>query len=152
MSDPSSFFPNKALLWTASDICGDFPPEVDVTVCGGDTILHNKRQQSDVIQSFSVTSTRGRRQAYLLHVRNLDMEMPPDTLESVRVNELFVAVTVDVSFTTEQTVVGLIDEIHLLNAVRTSPIVGYLSPSRICDSCDVVASEKTGHGDDSRSS
>ncbi len=32
--------------------------EVDGTVFTGDTILHNKRQQSDVIQSFSVTSTR----------------------------------------------------------------------------------------------
>jgi hypothetical protein len=30
------------------------------------------------------------------------MEMPPDTLEAVGVNELFVAVTVDASFTTEQ--------------------------------------------------
>ena len=39
------------------------------------------------------------------------MEMPPDTLEAVGVNELFVAVTVDASFTTEQTVVGRIDEI-----------------------------------------
>ncbi len=38
------------------------------------------------------------------------MEMPPDTLEAVGVNEMFVAVTVDVSFTTEQTVVGHIDE------------------------------------------
>jgi hypothetical protein len=30
------------------------------------------------------------------------MEMTPDTLEAVGVNELFVAVTVDASFTTEQ--------------------------------------------------
>ena len=57
------------------------------------------------------------------------MEMPPDTLETVGINELFVAVTVDVSFTTEQTVVGRIDEIHILSAVRTTPIVGYLTPS-----------------------
>jgi hypothetical protein len=35
------------------------------------------------------------------------MEMPPDTLETVVVNELFVVVTVDTSFATEQTVVGL---------------------------------------------
>ena len=41
------------------------------------------------------------------------MEIPPDTLESVGVNELFVVVTVDVSFTTEQAVVGRIDEIHI---------------------------------------
>ena len=34
------------------------------------------------------------------------MEMPPDTPEAVGVNELFVAVTVDASFTTEQAVVG----------------------------------------------
>jgi hypothetical protein len=37
------------------------------------------------------------------------MEMPPDTLEAVGVNELFVAVTVDASFTSEQAVVGRID-------------------------------------------
>ncbi len=60
------------------------------------------------------------------------MEMTPDTLEAVGVNELFVAVTVDASFTTEQAVVGRIDEIHILIAVRTAPIVGYLSPSQIC--------------------
>jgi len=63
------------------------------------------------------------------------MEIPPDTLETVGVNELLVPVTVDVSFTTEQTVVGHIDEIHILNVVRTSPIAGYLSPSQICDNC-----------------
>ena len=51
------------------------------------------------------------------------MEMTPDTLESVGVNELFVVVTVDVSCTTEQVVVGHIDEIHILSVVRTSPIV-----------------------------
>jgi hypothetical protein len=59
--------------------------------------------------------------------------MPPDTLDAVGVNELFVVVTVDTSFTTEQAVVGCIDEIHILIAVRTTPIVGYLSPSQICD-------------------
>jgi hypothetical protein len=37
------------------------------------------------------------------------MEMTPDTLETVGVNELFVVVTVDAYFTTEQTVVGHID-------------------------------------------
>jgi hypothetical protein len=61
------------------------------------------------------------------------MEMSPDTLETVSVNDLFVTVTVDVSFTTEQTVVGRIDEIHILSTVRAEPIVGYLSPSQICD-------------------
>jgi hypothetical protein len=60
------------------------------------------------------------------------MEMPPDTLEAVGVNELFVAVTVDESFTTEQTVVGRIDETH------PTPIVGYLSPSQICDTCALL--------------
>ena len=63
------------------------------------------------------------------------MEMPPDTLEAVRVNDLFVAVTVDASFTTEQAVVGRIDEMHILSAVRAEPMVGYLSPSQICDAC-----------------
>jgi hypothetical protein len=66
------------------------------------------------------------------------MEIPPDTLETVGVNELFVAVTVDASFTTEQTVVGHIDEIHILIVVRTAPIVGYLSPSQICDACSLL--------------
>jgi len=70
------------------------------------------------------------------------MEMPPDTLEAVGVNELFVAVTVDASFTTEQTVVGRIDEIHMLIAVRTAPIVGYLSPSQICDACALLRARK----------
>ena len=41
--------------------------------------------------------------------------MNTDTLE---VNELFVVVTVDSSFTTEQTVVGHIDEIQILSVVR----------------------------------
>jgi hypothetical protein len=70
------------------------------------------------------------------------MEMSPDTLETVGVNDLFVAVTVDASFTTEQTVVGRIDEIHILIAVRTVPIVGYLSPSQICDSCSLLRARK----------
>ncbi len=70
------------------------------------------------------------------------MEMPPDTLEAVGVNELFVAVTVDASFTTEQTVVGRIDEIQILSAVRTTPIVGYLSPSQICDDCALLRARK----------
>jgi hypothetical protein len=37
-----------------------------------------------------------------LLTRKLDMKMPPDTLEADGANELFVAVTVDVSFITEQ--------------------------------------------------
>ncbi len=60
------------------------------------------------------------------------MEIPrvsySDTLEAVGVNELFGARNVDASFTAEQAVVGRIDEIHILVAVRTAPIVGYLSP------------------------
>jgi hypothetical protein len=72
------------------------------------------------------------------------MEMPPDTLEAVGVNELCVVVqvTVDTSFTTEQAVVGRIDEMHILSAVRTAPIVGYLSPSQICDSCVLLHTRK----------
>jgi hypothetical protein len=61
------------------------------------------------------------------------MDMSPDTLETVGFNDLFFAVTVDVSFTTEQVVLGHIDEIHILIVVRSTPIVGYLSPSQICD-------------------
>jgi hypothetical protein len=70
------------------------------------------------------------------------MEMPPDTLEAVGVNELFVAVTVDASFTTEQEVVGHIDEMQILSAVRTAPMVGYLSPSQICDDCALLRARK----------
>jgi hypothetical protein len=70
------------------------------------------------------------------------MEMPPDTLEAVGVNELFVAVAVDASFTTEQAVVGHIDEIQILSAVRTAPMVGYLSPSQICDDCALLRARK----------
>ena len=66
------------------------------------------------------------------------MEMPPDTLEAVGVNELFVAVTVDASFTTEQAVVGHIDEMQILSAV----MVGYLSPSQICDACALLHARK----------
>jgi hypothetical protein len=55
----------SSLVLSTSDICGDLSPKVDGTVCTGDTILHNKRQQWDVIQSFSVTSTRGRREAWM---------------------------------------------------------------------------------------
>ncbi len=55
---------------------------------------------------------------------------------------MFVAVTVDTSFTTEQSVVGLIDEIHILIEVRTSPIVGYVSPSQICDACALLRAKK----------
>ena len=47
------------------------------------------------------------------------MDMTPDTLEVDGVNELFVVVTVDISFTTEQAVVGRIDEIHILIALQT---------------------------------
>ena len=70
------------------------------------------------------------------------MEVPPDTLEAVGVNELFVAVTVDASFTTEQAVVGRIDEMQILSAVRTAPMVGYLSPSQICDACALLRARK----------
>ena len=70
------------------------------------------------------------------------MEMPPDTLEAVGVNELFVAVTVDASFTAEQAVVGRIDEMQILSAVRTTPMVGYLSPSQICDDCALLRARK----------
>ena len=70
------------------------------------------------------------------------MEMPPDTLEAVGVNELFVAVTVDASFTTEQAVVGRIDEMQILSAVRTAPMVGYLSTSQICDDCALLRARK----------
>jgi hypothetical protein len=125
---------------SASDICGDLPPEVDGTVCAGDTILHNKRQQSDVIQSD--LNTRKERSLLVARERAWRCLVYPDTLEAVGVNELFVAVTVDASFTTEQAVVGRIDKIHILIAVRTAPIVGYVSPSQICDVCALLRARK----------
>jgi hypothetical protein len=70
------------------------------------------------------------------------MEMSPGTLETVGGNELFVAVTVDASFTTEQVVVGRIDEMQILSAVRTAPMVGCLSPSQICDDCALLCARK----------
>jgi hypothetical protein len=80
-------------------------------------------------------------------------EIPPNTFETVGVNELFVVVTVDSSFTTEQAVARRIDEIHILIVVRTEPIVTncrILVPLthlwRLC----LVVSEKVGHLDSSR--
>jgi hypothetical protein len=109
-------------------------PEVDGTVYTGDTILHNKRQQSDVIQSV----LNKRKERSLLVAREKAWRCLQILLKSVGVNDLFVVVTVDVSFTTEQAVVGRIDEIHMLIAVRTVPIVGYVSPSQICDACTLL--------------
>ncbi len=51
-------------------------------------------------------NTRKERETYLFRTRKLDMEMPPETLKSDGVNELFVAVAVDASFTTEQATSG----------------------------------------------
>ena len=42
----------------------------------------------------------------MLRARKLDMEMSPDTLEAVGINELFVVVGVDSSSTTEQAASG----------------------------------------------
>ena len=39
-------------------------------------------------------------------------------------------------------VVGHIDEIQILSAVRTAPMVGYLSPSQICDDCALLRARK----------
>ena len=59
--------------------------------------MTNDNRESDVIQNWSASATRGRREtpSYLLRARKLDMKMPSDTLEADGVNELFVAVTVD---------------------------------------------------------
>ncbi len=40
--------------------------------------------------------------SYLFRVRKMDMEMTPDTLETGGVNDLFVVVAANASFTTEQ--------------------------------------------------
>jgi hypothetical protein len=62
------------------------------------------------------------------------MYINPDNLETVGVNELFVVVTVDVSFTTEQSVVGHIFEIHILNTVRSAPgtLEDFLTKVEVC--------------------
>ena len=46
------------------------------------------------------------RDSYLFRERKLDVEMPPDSLQTGGVNELLVAVTVDESFTAEQAASG----------------------------------------------
>ncbi len=60
-----------------------------------------------------------------------------------------VSVTIDTSFTTEQVVVGRIDEIHILSAVRAAPR-RILVPLTDLWHLYLVVREKTGHGDDSR--
>jgi hypothetical protein len=74
MPDPSSFLPISVLVWiegicsqfcisrlvlATSDISGEMF-DVDDTVFAGGTVLHNKRQKSDVIQNWNVSATRGR--------------------------------------------------------------------------------------------
>ena len=49
-------------------------------------------------------NTRKEIETYLLCARKLDMEMSGDNLETGGVNELFVSVTVNSSFTTEQVI------------------------------------------------
>ena len=46
------------------------------------------------------------------------MEMSPDTLEAVRVNDLFVEVTIDASFTAERSKCGVISR-HIPTRVFT---------------------------------
>jgi hypothetical protein len=99
---------------SASDICGDFPPEVDDTVCAGDTILHNKRQQSDVIQS--------------------DLNKRKERSLLVASEQACLQILLNL--------LGRIDQIHILIAVRTAPIVGYLSPSQICDAYALLRARK----------
>ena len=50
------------------------------------------------------TGHEDERETHLFRVRKLDMEMTTETLETGGVNGLFVSVTVDESFTTEQTI------------------------------------------------
>ena len=57
------------------------------------------------------------------------MEMPPDTLEAVGINELFVAVGVDASFTTEQA------------ASRSSGTHRAISSNSNTDSISIILSE-----------
>ncbi len=73
---------------------------------------HSRRRRYDPVQQTMtirrhtkleyVCTTRNDRDCYLFRVRKMDMEIPPDTLESDRVKDLFVTVTVDTSFTTSQ--------------------------------------------------
>jgi hypothetical protein len=69
-------------------------------------LVTNHNQLQPVLYFHPCFVLRKERDSYLLIVRKMDMEMSPDTLEVDGVNELFVTVTVDESFTTEQTVSG----------------------------------------------
>ena len=64
---------------------------------------NDNNQTSYKIEVRAQLNTRKERDSYLLCEGKLDMEMPPDTLEGedYGVNELFVVVLVDASFTTE---------------------------------------------------
>ena len=82
--------------------------DVDDTVClcrRYDPTQQTVGQQSDVTSNTKLEyehNTGKERDSYLLRARKLEMEMRPDTLEADGVNELFVTVTLDASFITEQ--------------------------------------------------
>ncbi len=127
MSDPSSIL---SITEVDGTIGRRYDPEQQTT-----TIRCHTKFQCDL-------NTRKERSLLVAHEKAYRCLHDPDTLESVRVNDPFVAVTVDESFTTEQAVVGLIDEMHTLSTVRATPIVGYLSPSQICYTCALLRAKK----------
>jgi hypothetical protein len=141
-----------------------------------------------VVDYWSVSAIRGRRETPRLTYCSREnwtwrcLQILLKSTESMI--ELFVTVTVDVSFTTEQAASGSLgthervqhysrsqctesfehynqcdrstsaldhtrlrhgghmDEIHVLTTVRSEPIVGYLSPSQICDVCALLRPRK----------
>ncbi len=80
---------------------------VDDTVWAGDTILHNKLQQSGVIQNWSVSVTRGIRETLTCFTRESWIwRCLQILLKSVESIAVCYRVTVDESFTTQQAASG----------------------------------------------
>ena len=88
MSDPSSFLSITTLLWITDIWSRSCISSLVLSVSGICDICGDLPPVVDGT-------------VYLLHTRKLDMEIPAPTLEGGGVNDLFVVVTVDVSFPTE---------------------------------------------------
>jgi hypothetical protein len=85
--------------------------------------LLEQTTQSDVIHNWSVSVTRGRRETLLISFE-LDMELPPDSLEVGGFNDLLVVVTVDEYFSSEQRVSGSFSD---REEVQTQTLSSYRS-------------------------
>ena len=81
----------------------------------------------------------------MFRARKLDMEMPPDTVETVGVNELFVAVGVDVSLTTEEAASGSLGTHRAISSnSNTESISSILSVNSGAVSLIVLKRPRTG--------